>query len=102
MSGKKGMKHYSVELKQEAVRLFLEEGKPYRQIAEDLQIREARRIEVWVRDFRLEGKAGITRPKGRPRKGEQSELERLRMENHLLKKFHEELRKLTNEAYDTE
>jgi transposase-like protein len=33
--------------------------------------------------------------KGRPRKSEseQSELERLRMENDLLKKFHTELRK---------
>ena len=48
MSGRKGMKHYRVEIKQEAVRLVLEER----------------------------------------------ELERLRMENALLKKFHTELRKV--------
>jgi len=102
MSGQKGMQHYSAELKAEAVRRFVEEGKPYRAIAEELGIRKAERIEVWVRDFRREGQAGISRPKGRPRKGEQSELERLRMENDLLKKFHAELRRLTNTAHDTE
>lgn len=102
MSGQKGMKHYSAKVKGEAVRLFLEEGRTYRAIAEELGIRKAARIEAWVRDFRREGAAGLSKPKGRPRKGEQSELERLRMENHLLKKFHEELRRLTNEAHDTE
>lgn len=102
MSGQKGMKHYSAELKREAVRRFLEEGRTCRQIAQELEIRRAERIEVWVRDFRREGDVGLTKPKGRPRKGEQNELERLRMENFLLKKFHEELRRLTNEAHDTE
>jgi len=100
MSGKKGMKHYPVEVKQEAVRLFLEEGKTYQRIAEELAIRKAARIKVWVRDFRREGPAGLTKVKGRPRQGEQSELERLRMENYLLKKYHEELQKLIDEAHD--
>jgi hypothetical protein len=41
--------------------------------------------------------SGLKKVKGRPRKSEnvQTELERLRMENALLKKFHTELR---NEA----
>ncbi|MEX2144329.1 MAG: helix-turn-helix domain-containing protein [Anaerolineales bacterium] len=88
MSGKKGMTHYSAELKREAVRRFLAEGKTYRTIAEELGIRKAERIEVWVRDFRREGQAGLTKPKGRPRKGEQSELERLRGVFHM--NLHEE------------
>ena len=36
MSGKKGMKHYAVETKLEAVRLFYEEGKTRREITEAL------------------------------------------------------------------
>ena len=95
MSGTKGMIHYSVEVKQEAVRRFLEEGNTYREIAEQLGIRQAERIKVWVRQYRREGMAAFTKPIGRPRKqaeSEQSELERLRMENALLKKLQSELR----------
>lgn len=45
--------------------------------------------------YRREGISGLKKTKGRPRKSEteQAELERLRMENTLLKKFHTELRK---------
>jgi len=96
MSGTKGMLHYSIAIKQEAVRLFLEEGYTYRGIAKQLEIRQAARIEVWVRQYRREGATAFTRPIGRPRKqaeSEQGELERLRMENALLKKLQSELRK---------
>jgi transposase-like protein len=96
MSGTKGMLHYSIEIKQEAVRLFLEEGYTYREIAKQLEIRLADRIEVWVRQYRREGATVFARPIGRPRKqaeSEQGELERLRMENALLKKLQSELRK---------
>lgn len=95
MSGIKGMIHYSIETKQEAVRLFLEDGYTYREIATQLAIREADRIEVWVRQYRREGLAAFSKPIGRPRKqpeSEQGELERLRMENALLKKLQSELR----------
>lgn len=50
MSGKKGMIHYSAEVKQEAVRLFLEGHYSYGMIAEKLQIRKAERIEVVVNE----------------------------------------------------
>jgi transposase-like protein len=96
MSGTKGMLHYSNEIKQEAVGLFLEEGYTYREIAKQLEIRLADRIEVWVRQYRREGATAFSRPIGRPRKqaeSEQGELERLRMENALLKKLQSELRK---------
>ena len=94
MSGRKGMLHYSVETKQEAVRLVLEEHMTYAAVAAQLGIRKAKRITAWVRMYRREGEASFHKPIGRPLKSqaEERELERLRMENALLKKFHTELR----------
>ena len=96
MSGTKGMRHYRVETKREAVRLVLEEYLSYNEVATRLGVRKSARIEVWVRMYRLEGEASYHKPIGRPPKAqaEQRELERLRMENTLLKKFHTELREL--------
>ena len=93
MSGRKGMKHYKVETKQEAVRLVLEEQMTYAAVATRLAIRKAERIEVWVRVYRKEGEASFHKPIGRPLKSQaaERELERLRMENALLKKFRSEL-----------
>jgi transposase-like protein len=94
MSGRKGMLHYRVEIKQEAVRLVLEEHLTYAAVAARLEIRKAERIEAWVRMYRQEGEVSFHKPIGRPLKSqaEERELERLRMENALLKKFHTELR----------
>jgi transposase-like protein len=96
MSGSKGMHHYPVETKREAVRLVEEEHQSYAAVAAKLGIRKAERIEVWVRMYRREGELLFHKPLGRPRKAESEkrELERLRMENALLKKFHTELREL--------
>jgi transposase-like protein len=96
MSGKKGMVHYALEVKQEAVRLIEEEHLSYAEVAIRLEIRKAERIEKWVAKYRKEGEASFHKPIGRPPKAEakQRELERLQMENALLKKFHTELRKL--------
>jgi len=90
------MTHYATETKLEAVRLYLEEGLTRAEIAEILGLRLKKRVEVWVRQYRREGIAAFYKPKGRPRKRAESpaaELERLRMENELLKKYHTELRK---------
>lgn len=94
MSGRTGMTHYRVATKQEAVRLVLEEHFSYAEVAVRLGIRKAARIEAWVRMYRQEGETSFHKPIGRPPKAqaEQRELERLRMENALLKKFHTELR----------
>ena len=94
MSGKKGMLHYKVEIKQEAVRLVLEEHMTYAAVAARLEIRKAERIEAWVQMYRREGELSFHKPIGRPVKteSEEREVERLRMENILLKKFHTELR----------
>ena len=96
MSGKKGMRHYPQEVKLEAVRLFFEEGMTRAEVTKTLGLRSVGRVEVWTRQYRREGIAAFTKPIGRPRKvaeSEQAELERLRMENTLLKKYHSELRK---------
>jgi transposase-like protein len=96
MSGKKGMKHYPKEVKLEAVRLFFDEGLTQAEITEALGLRSEGRVEVWARQYRREGIEAFNKPIGRPRKraeSEQAELERLRMENALLKKYHTELRK---------
>ncbi len=44
MSGNKGMQHYPLEVKLEAVRMFYEEGKTQPEIAEILGIRNAQRV----------------------------------------------------------
>ena len=94
MSGTKGMKHYPAEKKLEAVRQFYEEGKTRSEIAKALEVGDPNRVKAWLKQYRREGVAGFSQALGRPRKdrNEQTELERLRMENALLKKFHTELR----------
>ncbi len=96
MSGRKGMLHYKVETKQEAVRLVLEEHMTYATVASGLGIRKAERIKAWVGMYRREGELSFHKPIGRPLKteSEEREVKRLRMENALLKKFHTELRKV--------
>jgi len=96
MSGKKGMKHYPAEKKLEAVRLFYEEGQTCAEITNVLEIRDPQRVKNWLWQYRREGVEAFNKRIGRPRKraeSEQAELERLRMENALLKKYHTELRK---------
>ncbi len=104
MAGTKGMVHSSAEVKEEAVRLFLEEEMTYQAIADKLEIRKAKRIKVWVQDYRKEGELGLHKVKGRPRKQEDQAayIARLEMENALLKKFHEELRKVSKPKSGTE
>ena len=95
MAGKKGMKHYPRELKLEAVRMFFEEGMTRMEITQALDIRSEDRVKIWVRQYRQKGRAAFFKPIGRPHKQAESreaEIERLRMENALLKKLHTDLR----------
>lgn len=95
MSGTKGMTHYSLETKLKAVGLHEDEGLTYAQIAQQLGIREAARIKIWMRQYRQAGEAGLSKKgSGRPRKAhtDQERIAQLEMENALLKKFHTELR----------
>jgi transposase len=95
MTGNKGMTHYGLETKLNAVHLHEEEGLSYAQVAERLGMRKASRIEAWCSAYRREGELAFHRPIGRPRKAqsEAENIQRLQMENALLKKFHTELRK---------
>jgi len=95
MAGKKGMTHYTFETKLQAVRQHEEEGLTYAEVAAQLGLRKADRIEVWVRQYKQEGQAGLSKKgSGRPRKAhtDQERIVQLEMENTLLKKFHTELR----------
>ena len=84
MSGAKGMLHCDVETKQKAVAMFLEGQGSYAAIAKELEIRRPARIRM----YRREGEVSFCKPIGRRPKEESKdkELERLRMENALLKK----------------
>jgi transposase len=93
-------KHYSKDVKLEAVRLF-GEGKSHREISEALGIRDEQRTKKWVRAYREKGVEAFQKKskkgKGgrRPKKtNPQAYVARLEMENALLKKFHTELRNL--------
>lgn len=96
MAGKKGMTHYLLETKLQAVYLHEQEGLTYAEVATQLGLRRADRIEIWVRQYKREGQAGLCKKgSGRPRKAhtDQERITQLEMENTLLKKFHTELRK---------
>ena len=101
MSGRKGMKHYSREVKLEAVRMYTEEGKSQAEIIEVLGITNVRRVKHWLHTYREAGEAAFEKKVrkgvvGRKPKRENLEayIARLEMENDLLKKFQAELRKL--------
>ena len=100
MAGKKGMKHYSGDVKREAVRLSREEGKTQAEIIKALGINDTRRVQLWLSQYRKEGEAAFEKKKDKDRRGRRPKPEntaayiaRLEMEVDLLKKFHAELRK---------
>ena len=69
MAGIKGMKTYSQETKQEAVRLFFDEGWSQREIMKHLGIRNETQIKNWIGAYRREGIPGLAQKhKGRPKK----------------------------------
>lgn len=95
MSGRKGIGHYRLEIKLEAVRLFYEEGKSRQEISDALGLTSGECVERWVRRYRREGEQGFYKPIGRPKRAqnEAARIRQLEMENALLKKYHTELRK---------
>ncbi len=96
MAGKKGMKHYSQEIKLLAVQLCLQQGKTHQEAADELDLPRAELVEQWVHRYRLEGVAGFNKPIGRPRKSPltpSAYIAQLEMQVILLKKYHTELRK---------
>jgi transposase len=97
MAGKKGSKPYPFEVKLKAVHLFLDEGKSQAEIVEALSLSGKHLVKEWVHFYRLEGEKGLSKRGGRPKENlasDKARIERLEMENELLKKFHTELRKV--------
>jgi transposase len=95
MSGKLGMKAYSLEIKQEAVQLFFEQGWTKREILVKLGIKNDTQLEGWLRAFRKSGVAGLQAGRiGRPRKvavnlsaSDTERIRQLEMENEILRNF---------------
>lgn len=96
MAGKKGMKHYPTSIKEQAVRMHLEEHKSTTEIMKILGINDKWRIDKWCRRYRKYGVFDLpsAKPKGRPRKYDftpqqqlEYEVKRLKMENELLRNF---------------
>ena len=65
MAGKKGMTHYCLELKLEAMRMFYEEGKTRKEITETLWIRSPGRVKRWLQQYRAEGEDAFLKKVGR-------------------------------------
>jgi len=93
-------KHYSKEIKLEAVELF-RAGKTHSEITKVLGLRDAQRTKKWIRAYREKGTEAFSKTSkkglvGRPPKKEntQAYIARLEMEVALLKKFHTELREV--------
>lgn len=95
MAGRKGMRKYSITLKEEAVRMHVEDGLTIKEINKLLNIADDQRVKKWCAIYRKHGMEGLQpRPKGRPRITEcneqqqmEHELQRLKMENELLRNF---------------
>jgi transposase-like protein len=105
MARKKGSKDYPLETKLEAIRLWEEEGLPYKEITARLEIRDPKRVRNWMRIYRQEGRAGLKKSRrGRPKKDRDSleeRVKRLEMENALLKALAIELGEELPEGLDT-
>ncbi|MBL8049827.1 MAG: helix-turn-helix domain-containing protein [Anaerolineales bacterium] len=93
---KKKKTYPTVAVKLRAVRMFIEEKKSQKEIAEGLGI-ALQSVKNWVWIYRRKGEVGLMGRRGRPSRvvDKEAQLARLKMENELLKKFHTELRKVT-------
>ena len=93
-------KHYTKEIKLEAVRLF-QVGKTHGEITEVLGIRDGQRTKKWIRAYREKGAEAFeevarkgTRGRRPKKENTKAYIARLEMEVALLKKFHTELREV--------
>lgn len=86
---------YSKKLKDEAMRLYKENGFGCKRIAQELNIKYSQTVETWIRKYKKYGKP--YKKKGRPSKKEKAEetkeeeLKRLRAENDYLRELAKEM-----------
>lgn len=92
---KKQLRTYSMELKLEAVKRYLEDRESYRAIARDLNISCWKSVGRWVKHYEREGVEGLKEKRGTTRKDPkgqtrplnlEEENKELRAENEYLKK----------------
>lgn len=105
MARRKGSKDYPKELKLQAVRMHLDEGKPYAEITQALGIRDPKRVQRWLAQYGREGEAAFGKPRrGRPPKENSPEayIKQLEMENTLLKALRIELGEDLPDGLDTD
>ena len=100
MSGKKGMKHYPSSIKEQAVRMHLEEHKTTTEIMETLGINDKWRIWKWCERYRTYGMFEVpsSKAKGRPRQDVRTAQEQLNYEIKQLKMENDRLRNFLYEA----
>jgi transposase len=92
MPVRKGQKlmQYPESLKQEAIRLHVDEKWSYSKITKHLDIVDKGRVKKWMRKYREEGQAAFVDRRGNPHRSETEqdrELKRLYMEVDVLKKW---------------
>jgi transposase len=83
-------RRYTPEFKQEIIKLITEQGKPVRQVAQDIEVHESV-IRRWVKTYEAEGIKGFPgngklKPEDAELRALQKELADLREENAILKK----------------
>jgi len=105
MGRPKGRQDYDKTLKERAIQMHFEEGKASWEIRKELGIEDEERVTNWIWKYKKEGPGSLTKHRGRPRKqaeDERSYIQRLEMENDLLRNFHIELRRYTAEKRSIE
>lgn len=99
MPGKKGMKHYPPAIKEQAVRMHLEDKLTVKQVNSIFGISDEQRLKKWCAKYRKNGLDGLLySSKGRPRKRERTCEEQLRYENRRLHMENEVLRNFLYEV----
>ena len=84
-------RRFSVEYKQEAIRLVKESGKPIAHVARDLGV-PVTSLSGWVKQAEIDAGQG---PEGALTSAEKEELRRLRQENRVLRMERDVLKKAT-------
>ena len=80
-------KKYTDEEREKIVLEFINGKGSYQYLASKFNVSN-NTIKTWVRKYRIQGTTLQLKPKGRPKAGDiLSEIERLKLENNILKKF---------------
>jgi len=98
MAGKKRMKAYPEELRLKLVMLYLEEGIPKRQLVREYGLSCPKLLRDWIKIYKETGKVKRRNNNGRSGRTpinptDEQLIRRLQIENELLKKVREELRR---------